>query len=105
MDVKQGGRNPQDRDRAMSYDRAMFMSILFREPYYTPIMGALNLYASARANNDISVMDTAESNFRKTCIELAKLNDKQTSWLWNYLKNYDPEAADWQVAAQVNINW
>lgn len=104
MSAIKGARQPQDRDRAIAMERALFMSKLFREPYYTNIMSSLNLYSSASANEDSETMKVAETKFETTC-KNAGLIDKETVWLWNYLKNYNPELADWEVRAQVNVNW
>jgi hypothetical protein len=89
-----------DKERALAMDRAFFMSRLFREPYYSEIMQALNLYST----RDEIAMKQAETDFKNTC-RAADLNKKEKDWLWNYLKNFDAQKADWELAAQVRMNW
>ena len=89
-----------DRLRVIAMERALYMSKLFREPYYSEIMNALYLYST----KEEAAMKQAKQNFDRACHN-AKLSDKETAWLFNYLKEFDQEKADWQVRAQININW
>ena len=100
--VKGLNRNVQDKDRAIAMDRAFHMSILFKEPYYSAIMDALYLYSS----NDPKAMEIGKEKFDKTCLVDLKFGAKPTAWLWNYLKEFNKETADWEPpTAQINVNW
>ena len=71
-------------------DRAFLMSKLFRRENFEDVIEAINEPDKK----------TAQKGFTIAC-EKAGLTEKQTTWLWNYLKNYNKELA-WNQSSVKN---
>jgi hypothetical protein len=73
------GQEVKPRDRALAMDRALIMSELFQEENFEKIVEIINRPKSDR---------NREKDFMNACP--STISDRQKTWLWNYLKNYDP---------------
>jgi len=77
-------------DRLKAINRAVLMSKCFDKENFGYFIEAIN-----NPNRK-----EAESVFRRACSK-AKLTDKQTRWLWNYLQNYNKDLA-WNMSSAMN---
>ena len=74
-----------ERERAMA--KALSMSVLFNAEYYGNIVDILGQYKSRKIEEEKAIIA-----FNEECSK-AGLDKTDQPWLWNYLKNYDPELA------------
>lgn len=79
--------------RAFAMDRALRMRELFKINHYKKIMDSV--YKYYKEQHDGTIEKTAEANFKQYCREAgldngANIENGEIDWLWNYLKNYDP---------------
>jgi hypothetical protein len=86
-------KTPQERSNAMA--KAMEMSKLFHEPYFSEIEDILEKNQTDKAGAEAQFKEFAT---RHNAEKPEFLTQKQQAWLWNYLKNYDKKI-DWMPGA------
>jgi hypothetical protein len=91
--------NLPDKDRAMAMDRALYMSKLFQKQHFDKIMAVINQKAAMKLSED-----AAKDLFIEVCGE-ADLTGDEMIWLWNYLKNFDPDLAEATRRANPGVGW
>jgi hypothetical protein len=97
--------NIPDKERAMAMDRALFMTKLFQKQHFDKIIAIINQYYVDVKNAKGDVVESeAEDAFIEVCGE-ADLTGDERIWLWNYLKNFDPDLAEATRRANPGVGW
>jgi len=91
-------KTPKERNMAMA--KAMEMSKLFQEPYYSTIENILEINQTNKTegNNKFKEFVAEQNKINKSNNSPELLTEMQQAWLWNYLKHYDKKI-DWMPAA------
>ncbi|MGA3111050.1 MAG: hypothetical protein ABSE15_03350 [Candidatus Bathyarchaeia archaeon] len=91
-------KTPEERNMAMA--KAMEMSKLFQEPYYSMIEEILETNQRDRVAGDKMFKEfvAGQNMINEKNNSPVLLTKKQQAWLWNYLKHYDKKI-DWMPGA------